>query len=354
MTEKQWRDLLRVVHGTPMEPLPVGLIVDSPWLADWNDVSVLDYFTDDDRWLRANFKALWRFPNVTFLPGFWAEYGMCTEPSAFGARCVFPENELPFVRKMLNDYADVDRLTKPDCRTDGLCPFAIKRLVHCRDKIEEEGHRIYMATSRGPLNIASYLLGHTELLIGVRTNPEEVYKLLGIVTEFIVDWLRYQASVFPTIDGILVLDDLIGFLGPTDFKEFVVPYFEQISGSVDVSVKALHNDCHGLITAGYLSEMGFNLFNFSFEHSLGEIRRLAGDSVVLLGNIPPRDVLALGSPDDVRRGVAAMLASIDDKRRLICSCGGGTPPGVSSENLDAFCAAVFGVEWEERGRPNLS
>jgi len=25
-----------------------------------------------------------------FLPGFWSEYGMCTEPSAFGARCSFP------------------------------------------------------------------------------------------------------------------------------------------------------------------------------------------------------------------------------------------------------------------------
>ena len=32
--------------------------------------------------------------------------------------------------------------------------------------------------------------------------------------------------------------------------------------------------------------MGVNLFNFSFNHSLGEIRELAGDDVVLLGNIP--------------------------------------------------------------------
>ena len=39
------------------------------------------------------------------------------------------------------------------------------------------------------------------------------------------------------------------------------------------------------------------MFNFSFEHSLGEIRELAGNEVVLVGNIPPRDVLAGGTPE---------------------------------------------------------
>ncbi|NIM08308.1 MAG: uroporphyrinogen decarboxylase, partial [Planctomycetales bacterium] len=106
------------------------------------------------------------------------------------------------------------------------------------------------------------------------------------------------------------------------------PYFKRIGNSLDVSVRVLHNDCHGLITARYLSEMGFNVFNFSFEHSLGEMRKAAGDAVTLLGNIPPRDVLAAGTPEDVRRAVAEALGGIGDKRRIIVSAGGGTPPGV--------------------------
>jgi hypothetical protein len=32
-----------------------------------------------------------------------------------------------------------------------------------------------------------------------------------------------------------------------------------------------------MITACYLAEMGFNLFNFSFEHGLGEMRQAAGE-----------------------------------------------------------------------------
>lgn len=340
MTDQQWRDLLRVVNGELLDPPPAGFIIDSPWLPGWAGVSILDYYTSDSCWLQTNLKAVRRFPEVLFLPGFWAEYGMCTEPSAFGAKCVFPENEFPFAEKILADFADVAGLQRPNPRTDGLCPFVVKRLEHAQPEIEAAGHAVRFAVSRGPHNIASFLMGHTELLMGIKTNPQEVYKLFEVVTDFVVDWLGYQAETFASIDGILVLDDLIGFLGEADFREFVVPHFQRIAGSLDVSVKILHNDAPGLITAKYLARMGFDVFNFSYEHELEEIRELAGDSVTLLGNIPPRDVLAQGTPDDVRHSVAEMLASIDDKRRVLFSCGGGTPPEVPTENIEAFCRAL--------------
>ncbi len=340
MTERQWNDLLRVLDGELLDPLPVGLIVDCPWLPGWAGASILDYLTDDRLWLRSNLEVCRRFPEVMFLPGFWAEYGMCTEPAAFGAQCVWPPDDFPSVRKMLDGYADVHKLKKPNCHTDGMCPFVIKRLEHTQRGIEEAGHQIRFATSRGPMNIATYLLGHTETLMGVRTHPEEIHQLLRIVTEFIVDWLRHQAATFESIDGMLILDDLIGFLGEDDFQQFALPYFRQIGSSLDVSVKALHNDCHGPITARHLPAMGFNLFNFSFEHGLDEMRQAAGETVTLLGNVPPLHVLARGTPDEVRRSAAEALGSIEDKRRIILSAGGGTPPDVSTANIEALCAAA--------------
>jgi uroporphyrinogen decarboxylase len=343
MTDQQWHILLEVLDGRQFDPLPVGLIVDCPWLPGWAGMSILDYLTDDRLWLEANFQAVDRFPEVLFLPGFWAEYGMCTEPSAFGARCIWPENDFPFAAKMLADYADIGRLKKPDCRTDGLCPFVIKRLQHCQKAIEARGHRIRFAASRGPMNIATFLLGHTETLMGVKTNPREIHQLLEIITEFVVEWLRRQAAALPSIDGLLVLDDLIGFVGEADFREFVLPYFRRIAAALDVRVKALHNDCHGIVTARHLSEMGFNLFNFSFQHSFHQMRQAAGEAVILLGNIPPRDVLAQGTPDDIQRSVAEALGPLADRRRIILSCGGGTPPGVSTANLEALCTAARAV-----------
>ena len=178
--------------------------------------------------------------------------------------------------------------------------------------------------------------------MGVKTNPDEIHRLLSVVTDFLVDWIRYQKEAFDTIDGVLILDDLIGFLGKADFEQFAAPYMQRIFGAIDVSVKALHNDCHGIITARWMKAMGANLFNFSFEHSLPQIREAAGDGVVLLGNIPPRDVLGRGTPADVERTSREALASLPDRRWLIISCGGGTPPGVPDENFEAMLAAVCG------------
>jgi uroporphyrinogen decarboxylase len=42
----------------------------------------------------------------------------------------------------------------------------------------------------------------------------------------------------------------------------------------------------------------------------------------------------------VAQSVIAALASIDDKRRLILSCGGGMPPDVSTANVQAFIDTI--------------
>jgi uroporphyrinogen decarboxylase len=60
----------------------------------------------------------------------------------------------------------------------------------------------------------------------------------------------------------------------------------------------------------------------------------------MLVNIPPRDVLANGSADDVKKSVSNLVDSIEDKSRIILSCGGGMPPGVASENINAFVETV--------------
>jgi uroporphyrinogen decarboxylase len=77
-----------------------------------------------------------------------------------------------------------------------------------------------------------------------------------------------------------------------------------------------------------------------FDVSLNDIKTWTNNQVTLLGNIPPRDVLANGKPKDVVKSVTELLDSLEDKTRVILSCGGGLPPGVSTENLKAFIETV--------------
>ncbi|NLT78110.1 MAG: uroporphyrinogen decarboxylase, partial [Planctomycetes bacterium] len=328
MTNEQWERLLAVLAGGVVDPLPVGFIIDSPWLPGWAGQTVLDYYSSDRVWLDANLKAIRTFPDVLFLPGFWSEYGMCTEPSAFGTKCRWEENALPYADKIIRSLDDIASIEKPDAKTDGLLPFVLRRLKLLQPQIEEAGHHIRFAVARGPLNIATFLMGTTEFLMAMRTDPEPIQKLLTLIADFSVDWLRLQKDCFPSIEGVFVLDDIVGFLGDADFQQSALPYLKKVFGCLDVPVRFFHNDAQGLVCAPYLAEIGVNLFNFAFEHSLGEMRQRAGDTVTLLGNIPPRDVLAQGTPEEVAAGVKAALEPVDDRRRIILSCGGGMPPDV--------------------------
>ncbi len=340
MTNKQWQQLLAVIGGEVFDPPPTGFIIDSPWLPGWAGLSIMDYYASERSWLDANLHAVRSFPDTWFLPGFWSEFGMCTEPSAFGARCRWSENDFPHADKVIGRIEDIADLPKPDPATDGLLPFVLKRLEHAADRIAGAGHAIRFAVARGPLNIASFLMGATEFLMAIRTDPQPIARLLETITEFTVDWLRLQKTRFDSIDGILILDDIVGFLGEEDFEASAKPYLARIFKAFEASVRFFHNDAGGLVCAPHLAGLGVNLFNFSHNHSLGQMKELTGGEVTLLGNIPPRDVLASGTPQQVREAVGAALGSVKDRRRLIVSCGGGMPPGVPTENIEAFLQAV--------------
>ncbi len=339
MTDAQWATLLQTIKGEVSHPLPVGFIIDCPWLPNWYGTKILDYFSNDELWLQANLKALREFPEALFLPGFWSEYGMCTEPSAFGVRCNFPANEFPHAHKIIRSSDDIDALIVPDPRTDGLLPFVLNRLKLAQPQIEAAGHKIRFAVARGPLNIASYLMGTTEFLTTMMMEPEKAELLLRKITDFLKSWLQLQRETFPSIDGIFMLDDIIGFMGEDEFRTFGLPIFKELYDQ-DVAVRFLHNDAPCKTCAPFLPEMGVNLFNMGFDITLNELKALTQNRVTLVGNIPPRDVLASQDEAGVIRTTRALLDSMPDKSRVIFSCGGGMPPGVSSANIRAFIRTV--------------
>jgi uroporphyrinogen-III decarboxylase len=343
MNDAQWQTLLAVIRGENVTPVPVAFIIDSPWLPNWAGMSILDYYTSEERWLAANLKAIQEFPECLFLPGFWSEYGMCTEPSAFGAKCLFHDNEFPFAEKLIHAIDDIDQLARPDPRRDGLLPFVIKRLQHAEPRLRAAGHAIRFAVARGPLNIASFLMGTTEFLMEMKLNPDKIHQLLRLITDFTRDWLAYQRECFPTIDGVLLLDDIVGFIGEEDYKEFAQPYLQELFTGLGVSVRFFHNDSPCTASAPHLHDTGINLYNMGIDVTVKDLQGWTGGQVTLMGNIPPRDVLAAGTPEDVERAVEAQFRSLSDTRRILFSCGGGMPPKAPTDNIRAFVSKVQGL-----------
>ncbi len=122
-----------------------------------------------------------------------------------------------------------------------------------------------------------------------------------------------------------------------------MPYFKKLFSS-DVSVRFLHNDAPCRVSAPFLADMGVNLFNMGFDVPLNDLQELTGGNITLMGNIPPRDVLAKGDGEGITSAVSELVGSLDDSSRVIFSCGGGMPPEVSSESIQTFLAAIEKVK----------
>jgi uroporphyrinogen decarboxylase len=223
-------------------------------------------------------------------------------------------------------------------------PILLNLQRYVQPKLADMGESINIVSTRGPLTIASHLMALSELLVCLKVDPDATHKLLKLTTKLCKDWLTAQLENVKTAAGILVLDDVTGFLGKEDYEEFAHPYLKEIFTAFPECVHLFHNDTHNNTCFPYLADMGVELFNFSHKTGIAEARRLAGGKVSLLGNVPPMST-AEGTPDTVYRLAAETIAQFRAEngggtQGLILSLGGGVPMGAKRENLEALVRAA--------------
>jgi uroporphyrinogen-III decarboxylase len=330
-----WNTLVHAVRGEKNARPPVALIVDTPWIPPFLGISTIDYIGVPEVWLKANLSVERRFPEVIFLPGFWVEPGMAAEPSGFGCPIEFSADQPPAIHAIFSDIAQTEGLASPNPLRDGLMPLVLAHYRHALPRVEAEGMEIRIVAARGPLALASHLMGLTEFLVALKTEPTRTRKLLKVTTQLVRDWLSAQAEVLPSTDGIMVLDDVVGFLSREDYLEFAHPHLKEIF-SVPATVKIFHNDTDSLVCYEFLQDLGANAFNFTHLKTIEETRRRVGDKVCLIGNVPPRDVLAQGSCEAVTEAAGRCLAENNGHPAFLLSAGGGLSPGTTAENIDAL------------------
>jgi uroporphyrinogen-III decarboxylase len=329
-----WQRFTTVARGGQADHIPVALIVDSPWLPGYAGIDTLDYFLQPDEWLRINLGLQDRFPDVAWIPGWWVEYGMAAEPSAFGARVVWHHDQPPSVEPVKGGLAALADVEPPDPQRHGLMPLVLQRYADAERRLLPEGMNVKMVTARGPLAIASWLLGVTELMIALKTRPEAISRLLDTLTTTVIIWLRAQLDVLRAPEGILVLDDIVGMLSPKLFEQFARPNLTRIFRSFTGFVRVYHNDtpCPHLIEP--MATLGFDVFNFSQTIDIATVQtRMPG--VALMGNVPPLDVMARGTPEQVQAWARGCIRKTGG-RGLILSAGGGVSPGTPPEAIDAL------------------
>jgi uroporphyrinogen decarboxylase len=344
MRPEQWQCFKKAAKQAAGATTPVALIVDSPWIPGYIGVSHLDYYLDPELWFQANLRIATEFPEIIPFPSWWVEYGMAIEPSAFGDRIHFWPDQPPGQSPVLRRIEDVDGMAAANPLTDGLMPFALTLYRRHRARIREAGYTMPVVAARGPLCLAAFLRGVSEFMLDTAENPEAAHKLLAVTTRTVIDWLTAQAeAVGDSVEGILILDDIVGFLSVRAYREFAHPYLKQICAAFPPDwVKVYHNDANIRPFLAELPETGFDVLNWTHKIDVLEARQKTQGRLCLMGNLPPLDLGVRGTPEMVRTAAAELLAKTRGEG-LILSLGGGVSPGMPRENLLALVEALDGM-----------
>lgn len=337
MRPEQWERFKKAAKRCPGAGMPVAAIVDSPWIPGYLGISHLDYYVNPETWFQANLRIEREFPEVIWLPSWWAEYGMAIEPSSLGSRIHFYADRTPDQTSAFFRLEDVPQIEPVNPLADGLMPFALQLYRMQRQRIKDEGSMIPMVAARGPLCLAGFLRGVTQFMEDITDAPEATHTLLELTTRTVIDWLKAQAeAVGDTVEGILVLDDIVGFLSPRLYREFAHPYLKRICDAFPAEwVKVYHNDANARPILADLPDTGFDVLNWSHKIDASDVIQKTNGKICLLGNVPPLDIGVRGTPEQVKESAREVIAK-SAGGSLILSWGGGTSPGATAANLRAL------------------
>jgi uroporphyrinogen decarboxylase len=332
--------MLSLIRGRRSDTTLPALIVDSPWLPAYAGAGTMDFYFDPETWLGIWSKVRGDLPDAAFVPGAWIELGMVAEPSGWGVPVQWSDRQPPGVLHHAGGLEALAGAPVPNPESDGMMPMVLRQYERMAGSLGAAGLAPRMAACRGPMAVASHLLGVTEMLMATQLEPDACQRLFDKTTDLCIRWLRAQLDRMEAPVGILVLDDLYGMMGPDDARTFGLERLQRIFGEFPGLVRFFHNDTPNEHVFPVLAESGMDVFNFSHETDLVRARELLGPDVVLMGNLPPLDLLVRGTTEEVVEATVRQLDLLPDVGPMLISPGGGVSPGTPIENLQAMCGAV--------------
>ncbi len=341
MRPEQWDTFKRAARLEKLPCVPLALIIDSPWIPGYLGLNHLDFYLDPELWFQSHRRIHQEFPGIIFVPSWWMEYGMAAEPSALGARIKFwpasPPSEVPTLRRI----EDVEAMPPPEVEADAFMALTLHRIRMQRQRILDTGEILPIVTARGPMCTAAFVRGTTEWMMDLIESPEWAHRLLERCTTLIIEWLRAQARAMgPGVEGILLLDDIVGFVGAEHYQEFCHPYLKRICAAFPPDwIRIYHNDASIEVCLEHLPDAGFQVLNWGKQTDFAAVKARVGGRMCLMGNVNPLEIGVRGTPAEMRAATLAVLEQSGGEG-IILSLGGGTSTGMPRANILAMQEAL--------------
>jgi uroporphyrinogen decarboxylase len=256
-----------------------------------------------------------------------------------GATLRFATNEGPVIENGVSHAEDVERLRTVDVR-DSLAP-TLDALRIVRRELHEDIALIGFAGA--PFTLASYLIegGTSRRFLRTKrfmlTEPVAFARLMERLSRMTADWL--VAQVQAGADVVQLFDSWVGWLGPDDYRAYVLPHMPVIFDAVRAAgAPSIH---FGVDNGGLLEcmrEAGGDVIGLDWRTTLRSGWRRIGHDRGVQGNLDPAVLFAPHA--EIERRARAILADADRRAGHIFNLGHGVLPDTPVESIRVLVDAV--------------
>lgn len=262
---------------------------------------------------------------------------LTVEAEAFGAEIVFADNDIPTViGSLVTDKSDVEKLKVPALDTARIPQYLAADCLAAENIID----RPTFAGCIGPYSLAGRLMGMTEIMTGIYTDPDMVTLLLEKCTEFL---LAYCLAIKNTgVGGVIMAEPAAGLLSLEDCSAYSSRYIKRIVGKLqdDSFWIVLHNCGNTGQCTPAMIETGARGLHFGNRVNMSEVLEVCPTDCLVMGNLDPVGCLKVGSAEQVYMATLQLLEQTSGYANFVLSTGCDVPPLVSVGNIDAFYRAL--------------
>lgn len=250
-------------------------------------------------------------------------------------------NGVPYrIAGPISTEADLDQFTPPD-------PNAEYRLVTLEKVVNRfKGEKAIVFLGHDAFEFSHYLHGMDHLLMDYVLNPEFVHRLARLVIDYKKQVM--ERAIDLGADVVLTGDDYAHrtapIMSPAHFKEFVLPYLQEM---VDLArargvpfIK--HTDGNIWPIIDMIVDTGIDALD-PLEPiagmDIGEVKQRYGDRIAVAGNVDCGELLSRGTPKDVVDAVKETLAKAAPGGGHILASSNSIHPAVNPENYRTMVEA---------------
>lgn len=261
---------------------------------------------------------------------------------ALGGRFIYPESGLPYADEpVLMDYKKLEIMEPIAAEKD----LRIRDFSQAADILSEEAGEIVPieASIGGPFTIASNLRGVERLLKDLRKAPDEIHRLMHLVTNSQKSCID-EAAKYGL--GIAMADPVANpaLIGPKMYEKFVYPYTKELT---DYALQKT-----GKKVSLHMCGSTYSIWKYLCKYELNELsldniidmERAAeelGEFIPIAGNVDPVEVVMNGTKEEIEEAVwFCIAAGSNAKNGYTLATGCDIPDTTKPEQIEFFMDAA--------------